>query len=273
MKKFTALLLAYMTLLTIAGCASSQPAGSSLTASEGASGASPQAAEKGGPITITDMLGRQVTVNGPVRRVVVDQWSTAEVLMTVGGEEIVDTLQGVGNTKSSEIVKKLYSEQYPALPDAHIGGGKGSTHDVEMIISLKPDVFIINSSGSFLDSTQETVDKLEKAGIPSVVLTMAEDPMASPQKGIALVGKLFGCEQRAGEIIDYIDAQFNLIRSKKLSERQNKPTVYQEKGSGTSEEYDVTSTSDGWASIIELTGGENIAKNAIGPVGKSTLNI
>jgi iron complex transport system substrate-binding protein len=244
MKKFMALLLAFMTLLTMAGCASSQ-AGSSLPASGGGSGASPQAAEKSsGPITITDMLGRQVTVNGPVRRVVVDQWSTAEVLMTVGGEEIVDTLQGVGNTKSSEIVKKLYSEQYPRLAQMpNIGGGKGSTHDVEMIISLKPDVFIINSSGSFLDNAQETVDKLEKAGIPSVVLTMAENPMASPQEGIALVGKLFGCEQRAGEIIDYIDAQFNLIRSKKLSERQNKPTVYQEKGFGTSEEYDVTSTS------------------------------
>lgn len=211
---------------------------------------------------VTDMAGREVEVKKDIERVVTTSWDSADVLVTILGEEAMDSLVAVGTTKSAEIVKELYAEQYPQIAEMpNIGGGRGSAYDVEMIASLKPDVFIINATSVDTD----LVDDLEKVGIPSIVLTMAAEPMKTPQEAIKLVGELFDKDERAKEITDFIDEQFALIQSKNLSEKENKPTIYMEKGSGNSEEYDVAFTSkEGWGGIMEFTGAENIIKDTSG---------
>ena len=212
-------------------------------------------------ITVTDMAGRTVTVKSSVEKIVAHQPETMELVLSVVGEEAVDKIVAVGRNKSSEIVMGLYSQKYPqlaSLPD--IGGGK-SDYDTEAIIALDADLFIINTSN--IDSMIETIDTLEKAGIVTVVVNMSSDTMNGPMQAIELVGEIFGKQEKAREIVDFIDTQFDLVLEKKLSERTDKPTIYVEKGSGTSDEYDVTFTSGGMASVIEMTGGDNIATGVI----------
>ena len=79
---------------------------------------------------------------------------------------------------------------------------------------------------------------------------------------------IFEREERAQEISEFLDEQFKVINSKNLAEKTDKPTFYQEKGSGTKDEYDVTSISDGWADLIEYAGGKNIAIGYVGESGK-----
>jgi iron complex transport system substrate-binding protein len=243
MKKTITFILAIVMILAVAGCTEKVDSTNSES------------------ITVTDMAGRTVTIEGPIEKIVAHQPETMELVFSVVGEEAVDKIVAVGKNKSSEIVMGLYAQKYPqldALPE--IGGGKAN-YDAEAIIALDADIFIINSTSP--DSMAETFDTLEKAGIATIVVDMSSDTMNGPKDAITLIGEVFKKQDKAKEIVDFIDAQFALVLDKKLNERENKPTVYVEKGSGTSDEYDVTFTSGGMASVVEMTGGDNIATGVI----------
>lgn len=244
MKKVLGLFLVFTIMLTSAGC------------SRGA----PVLEKTAETITITDMFGRTITLKSQIDRVVANTFSAAELIFSVADESATEKILAVGKTKSVEVTKALYAEKYPhlaSLPD--IGGGKGDL-DLEAIIALKPDVFIVNTTDP--DSLSAMVSSLEKAKIPTVMLNVQSNPMENSQPAIELLGQIFDCEDRAKEIGDFINAQFQLIKEKKLYEKEHKPTVYIEKGSGTANDYDVTFTSGGWPEIIRLAGGENIAVGA-----------
>ncbi len=246
MKKTLAVLLALLLALSVTAC-------------------SKNAASTGGDsITVTDMAGRTVTIDGPIEKVVAGTWAIAETMFSVLGEDAVDMLVGVGRTKDADTLKALYSGKYPQLADIKdIGGGGGKGLDVEGIISLKPDVYIIGTRDP--DSLSETFELLDKAGIPTVVFISYTDPIQGPQSGVGLIGKLFRAEEKAQEQIDFINAQFDLIQYKKLSEKADKPTVYFELSNPSEDtsEYARTYTSGEWATLVEMSGGDNIAKGIV----------
>ncbi len=252
MRKSILVLLLILTTFIAVGC-SKQPAVNSI--------------DDESLITVTDMAGREVAIEGPIERILFDQWGCAEIVFAVVGEEALGKTVAVGNNKTSEFMKSLYADKYSgkytqlkSLPN--IGGGGGGPFDVEAIIALKPDVFIINSTDP--GGIAEMVGTLEKAGIPSIILNLAARPMETPQIGIELIGNIFGKEERAQELNNFINTQFELINSKNLSERTDKPTVYMEKGSGSADKYDSTWASGSWSDIIEYAGGINIAANTSG---------
>lgn len=248
MKKALSLFILICMMFTLVGCAK-----------EPVSEQEPdQAAET---ITITDMHGREVTLKNQIDSFVSNRFEVAELIFSVAGESAVDKVLAVGKTKSIEIVKAIYEEKYPQMESmAFVGGGKGDL-DVEAIIALKPDVFIANTTDP--DTLSETVAALEKADIPTVLLDLESDPMENPQVAIKLLGQVFDQKDRADEIAEFIDTQFQLVKEKKLYEMEQKPTVYAEKGSGSSTDFDITFTSGGWADIIELAGGDNIAAGLV----------
>lgn len=225
---------------------------------------SSSALEQSGLVTITDMAGREVTINRSIEKVVAGTWAIAEVMFSVIGEEAVDMLVGVGRTKDADTLKALYSERYPRLADImDVGGGGGKGLDVEGIISLKPDVYILGTRDP--DSFTDIFELLERVGIPTVVFISYTDPVQGPQSGVKLIGKLFGKEEEAQEEIDFINAQFDLIRDKNLSEKTDKPTVYFELSNPSEDttEYARTYTSGEWATLVEMAGGDNIAMNVV----------
>lgn len=225
-------------------------------------GGTEQAAPEADSVTVTDMVGRTVTIDGPVERMLVNSPETMEVVLSVIGESGVDKIVAVGSNKSSEIVMNLYAEKYPQLADLpSIGGGKNSPYDPERIIALEPDVFILNSWDA--DSMTETINTLAKAGIATIIVDMSANAMEAPQQAIEILGQVFREEEKAREIIDFINTQLDLVREKNLGLRTDKPTVYIEKGSGTVEQYDVTFATGQWASVVEIAGGDNVAAGAL----------
>ncbi len=212
-------------------------------------------------ITITDMHGRDVVLEGQINSFISNRFEVAELIFSVVGEGAVDNVLAVGKTKSVEIVKAIYEKKYPQMESmSFVGGGKGDL-DVEAIIALNPDLFIANITDP--ESLSETIAALEKADIPTVLLDVESDPMENPQLAIKLLGQIFDQQERADEIAEFIDSQFQVVEDKRLYEKDQKPTVYVEKGSGSATDFDVTFTSGGWADIIELAGGKNIAADLV----------
>lgn len=156
-----------------------------------------------GTITVTDMFDRQVTLTGPVTRVVAMEPSDCEILFALGcGEALVG--------------RGLYCD-YPAavleLPAVQSGGDT----NLEEILALEPQVVIMSD----MAHTVEQVSQLEQNGV-QVIVTNA-DSIAEVYEAIRLIGQVMGKDAEAESLVADMQATFDDIAAK--SEKTDK-TIY-----------------------------------------------
>ena len=160
------------------------------------------AAAEGG-VTVTDMMGREVTLTQPATRIVALTASDCEILCALGAE---DTLVGRGEYCD-------YPESILDVPAVQ----SGAETNIEQIIALEPQVVLMSA----MAQDKDQVDALEKAGI-QVVVSNAQD-IAGVYTAIRLIGALMGRDAQAEAIMADMQATFDDIAAK--SENTGK-TVY-----------------------------------------------
>ncbi len=189
MKKTIAIVLALVMLLALAAC--------------GASGS------KKGAVTITDMTGREVTLEKPAERI---------VALTAGDCEILYAL-GAGDLLVARGTYCDYPEEVLALPEL----GSGYDTSVEDIIAMKPDVLLMAT----MAQTDEQVKALEDAGV-KVVVSDAQT-IDGTYEAIRTIGKLVGKEAEAETVVAGMQKTFKDLQDKAAALNipdDQKPTVY-----------------------------------------------
>ncbi len=210
MKKITALLLALLLVFSIAGCAQNatdvSPSPSAETSEEPSAEPSAEASPsaESTAITVTDMTGREITLDKPAEKIVTLTASDCEILFAIGAG---DTLVGRGG----------YCD-YPAEVLDIPAVESGSETNVEQIIALGPDAVIMST----MAQTTEHVESLEAAGIDVIVTDSnnIEDVYTS----ITLIGEVVGKNDEAAAVIDNMKATFEEIQSK--VETDGEKTIY-----------------------------------------------
>ena len=139
-------------------------------------------------ITVTDMFGREVTIEGPVTRVIAMAPGDCEILCALGCE---DALVGRG----------LYCD-YPASMLAVPAVQSGTNMNLEEILALNPQVIILND----MAHTTDQVAMLEQNGI--VVIATEADSLEEVYVNIRLLGQIMGKEAEAEAIIADMQATF-----------------------------------------------------------------
>lgn len=150
MKKFVMVLSAVTLALALGGCASQE------APAEAEAGDTPQGTEAAGPVTFTDDLGNEVTVDNP-QRVVACMGSFANAWELAGG-----TLVGVSDDALSAEGWTIESPDVATVGDF-------TAVNLEAIIALNPDFVIMTSGtgGRGGDSSQADLrDALVGSGIP-----------------------------------------------------------------------------------------------------------
>ncbi|MDY6911241.1 MAG: ABC transporter substrate-binding protein [Chloroflexota bacterium] len=237
---------------------------------------SPQPAETPVPteVTVTDLAGREVTVKYPVEKVVLGSARYLHEFAAVGGEEVLDKIVGWGTDleKYDKDTLEKYVEAFPELtnmPDV----GYSSTRSVEKIISLQPDVAVFPFWSAENEGLLADIDKLDKAGIPSVFLDYWSEPYEHPVPSTLLIGTLLGEEERAREIIDYYQQQLDIVTDRLLEIGKQKPEVYVEVGSKGPSTCGNTYGNSGLGAVVVRAGGTNIAEDGMGLVeGTKQIN-
>ena len=237
--------------------------------------------DKTGSITLIDAKGRQVTIEQPISRYAISTMDVVDFIIPILGEDSFHKLVGSGQDGGGGLqgYSKLYT---PVVGEYMRHVGQISDHnapfDLEMILATDPDVLIVNSAMGAHKYAMEIEPQLEEVGIPIVLIDVPGKSFASAtQETAKILGQIFQKEERASELIEFIDEQFAIVESKNLSEGSDKPTVYYEK-SGYSEIFGSTSTSaSGWGTVIDLAGGDNIAdllllESAASKGGNNTLD-
>lgn len=192
----------------------------------------------GFPLTLTDDLGKEVTLPAAPQRLVSLSPSNTEILFALGlGEKVV----GVDDYSN-------YPPEAAAVPK--IGGF--SKPNVEKVVALKPDLVLATGMH------QQAVDRLEEMGIAvAVVNAKTVDEVL---ESIKWVGRATGAEDRAARVVAEMEERIRRVQAlvRDIPE-EKKPLVYYEV-------YSDPLMSAGpktlIGQLIELAGGRNLARTA-----------
>ena len=156
------------------------------------------------PLTVTDDLGRKVTLAAEPQRIVVMLPSATETLCAIGACEKI-----VATDKFSD-----WPPEVKKLPKA------GGLYDpnVELIVSLKPDLVIASKYGKL-------VERLAKAGIPAYAVKTEtyEDIFKTARK----LGLVVNREAEAEALVARIQKEVYALESK-AAKAKTRPSVYYE---------------------------------------------
>ena len=149
-------------------------------------------------ITVTDMFGREITLDEPATRIVVMQPSDCEILCALGCEDMI-----VGRGQYVDYPASIL--EVPVVQS-------GASTNVEEILALAPQVVLLNS----MSQSEEQVKQLEDNGVKVVVSTTSD--IESVYTAISLIGKLMGKDAEAEAVIADMEATFDEIRAKASGE-------------------------------------------------------
>ena len=180
-RKILSLLLVLLLIAAVsAGCSKS-------------AGPSPTAEQKKG-LTVTDMKGREVALDGPATRIVALTASDCEIIFALGAGEAL-----IGRGAYCD-----YPEQVLEITAVESGGET----NIEQIIALEPQVVIMGK----MAQTDEQIEALERAGV-KVVVTNAQD-ISGTYEAIKLIGAVTGKNEEAAALVDEMKAGFEELKSK-----------------------------------------------------------
>lgn len=188
--------------------------------------------------SVTDDLDREVEIEEQPEKIVSLAPSNTEILFAL---ELEDEIVGV--TESCD-----YPEE--ALETKNIG--TITEPNLEEIIQLEPDLVVAASINS-----QEIIDRLEEVGIT----VLAFDPKSVDEviTTINQIGRVTGQNNTAEELAGNMEARKEKVENKVNENLEERPTVFYEIWNDPLTTAGPDTFID---NLIELAGGENIARDA-----------
>jgi len=190
------------------------------------------------PMTITDMAGREVTIEAEPQAIVSLAPSNTEILYALGlGDKIVGVTE--------------FCNYPPEVAEKPKVGGFRDVN-TEKVVEQEPDLILAANI-----HTAEVVPALEKLGMTVVVIDPPDIPAVL--EGIKLVGKITGQEKEAETLTAEMGERIDAVA--KAVEGREKPRVFWELSSDLWTAGPGSFIND----LIVRAGGENIAAEADSP--------
>ena len=215
-KNFAALLLALAMMFSLCACGSqSAPAQDTPQPSEAQEQESAAPSEAPSEITVTDMIGRELTVTpGSYTRVVCIGAGALRMYSYIGNVALLCGVEDIDNLTLEERPKMFdsvarpyvlaYGDVFSTLPSCGVGGPNAQAAEAEKILSCNPDIVI---------SEYEDVEKedalQEQLGVPVVTLKAGPNGVFDDafSQSMTLLGQIFGEEEKAEALVSFIAAE------------------------------------------------------------------
>ena len=234
-RKILAILCAAAMLISMTACGSNAPAETTqatIAATQPETTAAPTEAAE---VTVTDMIGREVTViPGSYKSVVcigagaLRMYSYIGDVTLLGGVEDIDNTTLEDRPKMFDAVARPYvlafGDVFNTLPSCGVGGPQAQTAEAEKILSCDPDIVI---------SEYEDVEKedalQEQLGVPVITLKVGSKGVFDDAffGSMELLGKVFDREEKAQTLVEFVKSEAAEISSRTASiADEDKPSVY-----------------------------------------------
>ncbi|UUX33340.1 ABC transporter substrate-binding protein [Fundicoccus culcitae] len=160
-------------------------------------------------ITITDMAGREIVLEGPATRIVVLQPSNAEILFSLGAGDVI-----IGRGEYVDYP----TEEVEDIPQF----ATGENMNLEEIIALNPEVVITTT----MNQSEDQMSQLEETGIK--VITTDASTIEEVYDSIELLGLIVGYEEEANLLIEDMQNTFEEYSQKADEGNKENLSIYYE---------------------------------------------
>ena len=197
MKRIITFLLALAMLFTLAACGPGDNSPSAGVPTESTPAASAPlesapiestAGETSYPVTVTDQLGREVTIEQEPETLVSGYYISTSLLIALG---LADKLVGIEAKAGSRNIYKLSAPQVIDLPSV----GTAKEFDLEGCAALEPDLVILPAK------LQSVIPALEELGF--TVLAVNPEDKALLEEAVILLGTATNTSARAEELLAF----------------------------------------------------------------------
>ncbi len=222
-------------LLTSSGCtdkSASSEEENDVAPAESSNATMSSGLEESAGIAITDGFGRNVTIPENTEKVVCSGAGSLRYLVYLQAQDYVVGVDSIEKEKS-EIEGRPYALANPQLRDYPLIGEFRGKDDPEKIIAIDPQVILkAGATGQPAAANAADADALQnKTGIPVVMFPYGslknEEQKAEMYSSLRIMGEVVGRQERAEEIVAYIDATMQDLenRTADIPESERK-TVY-----------------------------------------------
>lgn len=261
MKKIICLLLTLTLLLGLCACGAEQV----------------ETPDPDTSVVVTDMIGREVTVNpGSYQRVVCIGAGALRMYSYIGDVSLLCGVEDIDNTTLAERPKMFdsvarpyvlaYGDVFETLPSCGVGGPMAQAAEAEKILACNPDIVI----SEFEDVDKENALQ-EQLGVPVITLSSGPKGVFDDKffGSLQLLGEIFGKEKRATQLIQYIQDEMADISAAAYGiPEEEKPSVYI-CGLGNWGTTDHLTTAENYVSF-EVAGVKNVLSGTglqgVGPI-------
>ena len=227
MKKLLCMLLAAVLALSVAACGNAPEAPATEP-----SDTTPQAPAE---LTVTDMIGREVTVTpGSYQKVVCIGAGALRMYCYIGDVDLLAGVEDIDNTTLSQRPQMFdavarpyvlaFGEDFQALPSCGVGGPMAQAAEAEKILSCDPDIVI-----SEFEDVEKSDALQEQLGVPVITLSTGSQGVFDEKfaGSMELLGKIFAREEKASALVKFVSDERAAIEAKVANiPEEEKPSVY-----------------------------------------------
>lgn len=225
-------------------------------------------------VTVTDVAGRQVTLNAPVERVILGEGRQVYFVAALDRDNPFRRVVGwrADLNEADPYTYDAYRAKFPQIAQIPtFGGFKDGTFDVEQAVALHPDVILMNLEAKSATEDSGYDKKLAAVNIPIVYVDFRDDPMAHTEPSMRLMGTLFGKEDVAKAFIDFRARQIARVTDVIAKANPRRPSVFIDRAGGYTDDCCMTFGRGNFGDYVTMAGGVNIAEPIV-PNTFSTMN-
>ena len=230
--KVISLLLALAAVFSLAACGA---APAETPAATEAPAEATEAPAESAEITVTDLIGREITVTpGSYQRVVCIGAGALRLYSYIGDVSLLCGVEDIDNETLSERPKMFdsvarpyvlaHSDMFASLPSCGVGGPNAQSPEAEKILTCEPDIVI-----SLYGDADKANALQEQLGVPVVTLMTGPDSVFDERfnESVRLLGTIFAESEKAETLIGFIAAERAEIEARTAGiAEEEKPSVY-----------------------------------------------
>lgn len=213
--------------------------------------------------TLVDIAARPVQVRLPARRIVLGDGPLAYVVALLRPDEPFANIVGWGdNFRSADLGGYLtYRRRFPDIDRIPtFRGSNVGAIDIELAISLEPDVVILNLSSRPAAESSGLMSRLGKAGIPVVFVDFRTRMFENTTRSIEIMGELLGTPGRAEAFLRFRHTQIQRVMVP-LQDVRHRPSVMIERAAGLYDDCCLSYGNGNFGELVAAAGGDNLGSH------------
>lgn len=216
-------------------------------------------------VRTTDILGREVVLPAPAKRIVLGEGRHLAVLGLLHSNP-VESVVGWRLDKALDApTEAAYRARFPEIDAIRPVGSGNRDLSVEAVIALEPDLVVLSLMDAKDPVMEQSRAQLEAAGIPVAYVDFFAAPQKNSLPSLKIFGDLTGASERAAEFSAFYNERLTRIRDRLADPAIVRPDVF----------FHVHAVPQGCCStvgqgvfhdFIATAGGHNIGEAAVGGV-------